>query len=88
MSSSPSLPSLSALADRLEQRAAGAPRPPLLASGALTGVTGLTLEASGCALPSARAAASKPRECLLEGPRWSAFEEDKHFSCPWTGWKG
>ncbi len=57
----PALPSLAALAERLQRRAAEAPRPPLLASGALTGVTGLTLEASGCAMPLGA-------RCRLETP--------------------
>ena len=57
----PSLPDLSALAGRLQARVADFEPPPLLASGALTGVTGLTLEATGCAFPLGS-------RCRLTGP--------------------
>ncbi len=47
----PSLPDPQGLARRLAARAIDVKPPPLLASGTLTGITGLTLEAAGCALP-------------------------------------
>lgn len=47
----PSLPDPQVLARRLAARAIDVKPPPLLASGTLTGITGLTLEAAGCALP-------------------------------------
>lgn len=57
----PTLPDLAALGTRLRARAAAFRPPPLLASGALTGVTGLTLEATGCAFPLGA-------RCRLKGP--------------------
>ncbi|MGD1988346.1 MAG: flagellum-specific ATP synthase FliI, partial [Pseudomonadales bacterium] len=88
MSSSPSLPSLSALADRLEQRAAGAPRPPLLASGALTGVTGLTLEASGCALPLGARCRIETPGVLARGAEVVGFRGGQTFLMPVDGMEG
>ena len=88
MSSSPTLPSLSALADRLEQRAAGAPRPPLMASGALTGVTGLTLEASGCALPLGARCRIETPGVLARGAEVVGFRGGQTFLMPVDGMEG